>query len=93
MNATSNIDVNEVDIVARTLRYVIQRNAPKMFDVGIAYPVYKTRIIDNDPVTGIAVDSLEEKAATVLKHIFITSDTVPVNTRYVLWSRELEFVF
>ena len=55
-----------------------------MFVTGTAYPVYKTRIRANDPATGRAVDSPVEKAATVLKQIFITSVTVYVNKRYVL---------
>jgi hypothetical protein len=62
-----NSDQNEKHVFARTLRYVIQRNAQTIFPMGIAKPVYRIKIRTKNPATGTAVAAPVEKAAIVLQ--------------------------
>ena len=75
---------NEALILTHTLRQLIHRNAPTMSRTGIAKPVYKIRIWSIAPAIARAPHSLAEKAATLLKQVFITSATVDMNNINVL---------
>jgi len=77
-------DTRKKGSITLTLMYEIHFNAPIIDGLGIAYPVYRTRISSMRPATVCAGAGSPKAAATARNHAFITNAMVKMNRKNVL---------